>query len=143
MPAIDLPTADTSTAELSLAPDEFDVVRVRAVAEGLAPDREGELLRYLVYLGAAYLEAEQVVDEASSAHDGYDELHRRFGAVSAGAAVLRFHWAEAARTYADEQRAATAHGRGVGGYEALVEKLEDEIATREDRILHLEEALAA
>lgn len=142
MPTIELPPPDTSTAELTVAADEFDVVRVRAVAEGRAPDGAAGLLRYLVYLGTAYLEACQIAERASDTRDAYEQIDRSFGAVSGTAAVLRFNWAEAARNYAAEQRAAIAHSRSVGGYEALVERLEREIATRKERIQHLEEALA-
>jgi len=143
MPAVELPPPDTVTTELTVAPEELESVRARAGAEGVAPDREAELLRYLVYLGAAYLGAGQMVERASSARDAYDELDRAFGAVSGAGAVLRFNWAEAARNHADEQRAAAAHSRVVAGYEALVEKLEREIAVREERIRRLEEARAA
>jgi len=129
MTEVELPTGDTVAIELELDPD----VRARATDDPLAPDDEIDLLRYLVYLGAAYLEAERVAD--------YAEIHRRFGAVGGKAAVLRFHFAEAARAYAAEQRAAAANDRYAGTYGLILERIEQEIAVRERRIANLEEAL--
>jgi hypothetical protein len=55
--------------------------------------------------------------------------------------VLRFHYSRASRRFADEQRAHRAHARSAGGYEALLEKMDAEIAIREERVGNLEEAL--
>jgi hypothetical protein len=136
---VELPSPATRAVELRA--DDLPAVLGRAAAEGVAPDDRDQLLRYLTYLGAAYLEAERIVERAPSIRAAYDELHRRFGAAGAGASVLRFHWAEAARNFAAEGRAAAAHDRFAGTYQAVVEKMEREIATREERIRHLERAL--
>jgi len=122
--SLGLPPADVVEVELQLA-------KVRR--DELAPEDDETLLRYLVYLGAAYVEA----DRAST----YDRLHRLFGAVGSRAAVLRFHYGEQARGFAEEKRAHAAHERMAGAYEGLVEKIEAEIALREERVRKLEAAL--
>jgi hypothetical protein len=48
------------------------------------------------------------------------------GEVGGRTAVLRFHYAERARSFADEKRAHAAHERMAGAYEVLAEKLEAE-----------------
>ena len=60
--SLGLPPADVVEVELQLAEVRRDE---------LAPEDDETLLRYLVYLGAAYVEA----DRAST----YDRLHRLFG----------------------------------------------------------------
>ena len=122
--SLGLPPADVVEVELQLA-------KVRR--DELAPEDDETLLRYLVYLGAAYVEA----DRAST----YDRLHRLFGAVGSRAAILRFHYGEQARGFAEEKRAHAAHERMAGAYEGLVEKIEAEIALREERVRKLEAAL--
>jgi len=122
--SLGLPPADVVEVELQLAEVRRDE---------LAPEDDETLLRYLVYLGAAYVEA----DRAST----YDRLHRLFGAVGSRAAVLRFHYGEQARGFAEEKRAHAAHERMAGAYEGLVEKIEAEIALREERVRKLEAAL--
>jgi hypothetical protein len=123
---------------LELPPGEVVEVEVDVRLEGirrdeLAPESDDALCRYLVYLGAGYVEAER----AST----YDRLHRLFGAVGSRAAVLRFHYGEQARGFAEEKRAHAAHERMAGAYEGLAEKLEAEIALREQRVRKLEAAL--
>jgi len=93
-----------------------------------------------VYLGAAYLEAEQVIAATNSVAAACHELEHRFGAVSGRAAVLRFHWAEADRRYAEEQRAAPAHKRMADAAVELAERARSEIALREQRIENLRRA---
>jgi hypothetical protein len=105
------------------------------------PRRDEPLLRYLVYLGAGYVEADRVIAAAADATDAFDRLHRLFGAVGSRSAVLRFHYGEQARGFADETRAHAAHERMAGAYEGLVEKIEAEIALREERVRNLEAAL--
>jgi hypothetical protein len=115
--------------------------RVETVEIEPAPEEDEKLLRYLVYLGAGYLEAERLVAEAGEPAQAYAELHRLLGAVQGEESVLRFHYFEAARGFAEESRAQAAHERMAGAYEALIEKMEGEIALREERVRRLAEAL--
>jgi hypothetical protein len=132
--------SETSVVDLALAEEEYAAARARASSDPLARHEDDEkLFRYLVYLGAAYVEAERVVEEADSWPAAFRRLHRLYGAAGGEASVLHFHYGESARGYADEQRAHTAHERMAGAYEALVEKMEREIAIREERIRNLEE----
>jgi hypothetical protein len=110
---------------------EVELAEIRR--DELTPEGEDALLRYLVYLGAGYVEADRV--------GTYDRLDRLFGAVGSRAAVLRFHYGEQARGFAEEKRAHAAHERMAGAYEGLVDKLEAEIALREQRVRKLEAAL--
>jgi hypothetical protein len=103
--------------------------------------RDEQLLRYLVYLGAGYAEADRVIAAATDANEAFDRLHQLFGAVGSRSAVLRFHYGEQARGFAEESRAHAAHERMAGAYEGLVEKMEAEIALREERVRNLEAAL--
>jgi hypothetical protein len=141
MDAPELPPAETRAFELDVDSVEFDLARARLVDDGLAPAGDDHLLRYLVYLGAAYLEAESLIGAAGFRADAYERLHRRYGAVGGEAAVLRFHYSEEARVYAAEQRGAAAHDSSAGAYEALVERMQDEIAVREERIRNLKKVL--
>jgi len=136
---IELPGGSTTEVEVR----RFSVEQIQAQArrDELAPTGEEALLRYLVYLGSAYLEAERVVDESESAAEAYSRLHKLFGAVGGRGAILRFHYSEAARGFAEEERAQAAHERMAGAYETLVEKMEAEIAIRETRVDNLEEEL--
>jgi hypothetical protein len=112
-------------------------LRERAARDPIAPEDEAALLRYGVYLGMAYLEAEDAIADADDDGERYRRLHRLLGAVDGGEAVLRFTYAEQARRHADEQRAAAAHDRMAFAYADLIEKLRAEIALREQRVEHL------
>jgi hypothetical protein len=138
--AIDLPPPDVELADVRV--DAGDVRR-RAEQDELAPSDESveEIVRYLIYLGAAYLEAERVIEGAGSIEDAYAELHRRFGRAGGADAVVRFHYGEAARNYAAETRAGAAHDRLSGAYELVAEKLAAEIRIRRERIANLKRAL--
>jgi hypothetical protein len=105
------------------------------------PRRDEPVLRYLVYLGAGYVEADRVIAAAADATEAFDRLHRLFGAVGSRSAVLRFHYSEQARGFAEETRARAAPERMAGAYEGLVEKMEAEIALREERVRNLEATL--
>lgn len=135
---LDLPVGDRATIELddSLRPE----LRARAERDELAPELEPVLLRYLVYLGAAYLEAEQLVSAAADPEEAYRQLSRRVGGVTGRTAVLRFHYSDHARRFAEERRAKAAHDRMAGAHAGLVERFEDEIAVREERVRNLREA---
>jgi hypothetical protein len=120
---------------IQLPPADFVAVEVED------DRRDEQLLRYLVYLGAGYVEADRVIAAAPDAAEAFDRLHRLFGAVGSQSAVLRFHYGEQARGFAEESRAQSAHERMAGAYEGLVEKMEAEIALREERVRNLETAL--
>jgi hypothetical protein len=136
--ALKLP--DDDTVEIELDVDESGLAELRSRAESIVPTEEATLLRYLVYLGAGYLEAEEAA--AVPTPEAYARIHRLLGAVDGERAVLHFHYIESAREYAEEERAHAAHERMAGAHGALIERLEAEIATREERIANLEEALA-
>lgn len=135
MSGIDLPEHTTRSVEIPLDGDERAELRRRAAEDELAPEEERVLLRYLVYLGQAYIEAEKLVDEADSWRAAYEALQRPFGGIIGQTSVLHFHFGEAERGFAEEQRAHAAHERMAGAYEGLVEKMEAEIALREERLL--------
>jgi hypothetical protein len=132
-----LPPGETAEVELDL--DDERLRRLRERAEPVAPEDDDALLRYLVYLGVGYAEAERAAAGTPAEADA--RLRRLLGAVEGELAVLRFHYAESAREYAEETRARAAHERMAGAHRALVEKLEAEIAAREARIANLEAAL--
>ncbi|HEY7692716.1 MAG TPA: hypothetical protein VH816_10290 [Gaiellaceae bacterium] len=134
------PTGSASI-EVEIDIDRAGLDQLRDRAGDAAPTTDEDLLRYLVYLGAGYLEAEAVRGGASSLHGAYERVDRMHGAVVGRSSVLSFHFGESAREFAEEERAHAAHERSAGAYEALVGKLEAEIAVREERIAHLEEAL--
>lgn len=134
---VELP--DGAVVEVEIGLDAPDVAELRAAAEadGLAPRELDVLLRYLVYLGAAYL-----IGERPAGGDELERLQRLTGAVSGRNATLRFAYFEASRRCAAEERARAAHEQSAGSYELIVEQLRREIATREERVRDLEEALA-
>jgi hypothetical protein len=127
--------------KLELEHDVLTELRRRAEADELAPVEDDSLLRYLVYLGAGYVEAERVVEKASSWDEAYAALHRLYGAAEGEASVLQFHYTESARGFAEEERARPAHERMGDAYMGLVELMEAEAALRERRIGNLEKAL--
>jgi hypothetical protein len=139
--AIELPSGETQAIELDLGPAELRRARATLEAEERAPGTDESLARYLVYLGSAYVEAERIASTAASVEAAYRDLNRLFGAVSGRASVLRFHYAEQARAYAEEQRAHVAHERLAGGFEVLTERMQAEIAIREERLRRLRAAL--
>jgi hypothetical protein len=137
--AVHLPGDETVALDLDL--DETGLAELRGRAETITPADEPTFLRYLICLGTGYLEAEGVAASAPSTREAYARIHRLLGAVEGEMAVLRFHYAESAREFAEEERAHAAHERMGGAHEALIEKLEAEIATRQERIANLEAAL--
>jgi hypothetical protein len=139
--AVRLPNNETAEVELPVGENTFRQLHLRAEQECLAPRDAEALARYLVYLGVGYLEAERTVAEAPNAEEAYAQIYRLLGGVQGETAVVRFHFGESAREYAEEERAHAAHERMAGAHEALIEKLEAEIATREQRIANLEVAL--
>jgi hypothetical protein len=140
MSELDLPTGETQDVEVELDEAGLEAVLRRAATDEVAPLEVPTLCRYLVYLGAAYLEAERLL-EPPGWERAYGDLHRCYGAVASRSSVLRFHYAESARGFADEERARSAHERMAGAYEALVGKMQAEIAVREERVRNLERAL--
>lgn len=139
MEGIPLPPPETATVDVDVG-DPAELSR-RAIEDGTAPHAAPDLLRYLVYLGTAYLEAERVGTKAPG--HAYEELHRLLGQAGATSSVLRFRYAESAREYAAESRASASKARFVGTYELLTERLVAEIGTREERVRNLERALEA
>jgi len=97
---VDLPEATLEHVELAVDKREAeDLVRRAGTGED-APTARDPLLRYLVYLGAACLEAESAVDKAASWEEAYDALHRRYGAAYGELSVLRFHYSQESRRFA-------------------------------------------
>src|SRR6266542_531715 len=140
--AVRLPDEASVEVELGLDEPAYAELRRRAEQEGLAPADAEALKRYLVCLGTGYLEAERAVADANRQGEAFELIHRLLAAVEGELAVLRFHYGESAREFAEEERAHAAHERMAGAHEALIERLEAEIATREERIANLEQALA-
>ena len=132
-------SAGSAQVEIDVDPAGLDELRGRA--GDAAPTADEDLLRYLVYLGAGYLETEAVSAAAPSVHEAYARLDRMHAAVEGHSSVLSFHYGESAREFAEEERAHAAHERSAGAYEGLVEKLEAEIAAREKRVVRLKRAL--
>lgn len=129
--------------EVEVDIDQARLDRLRARLGEEAPTADEDLLRYLVYLGAGYLEAEAACAGASGVEDAYERIDRLHAGVEGYSAVLIFHYGESAREFAEEERARAAHERSAGAYEALVAKLEAEIAAREERVDRLQRALEA
>ena len=137
--AVHLPGDETVEVDLDL--DQAGLEELRSRAESFTPDGEETFLRYLIYLGRGYLEAEGAAAAAPTTPEACARIHRLLGAVEGEIAVVRFHYGESAREFAEEERAHAAHERMAAAHEALIEKLEAEIATREERIANLEAAL--
>jgi len=135
----ELPSPETSTLVLDLPAHELDDLRERARAEGVAPEDDAHLLRYLVHLGAAYLRAERLRAELSE--DADETLYGWADATRCTRSALRFAYGEAARTYGMDTRAIVAEARFVASFTRIVEAMEDEAAARRERIRALEEAL--
>lgn len=132
-------SAGTALAEVDIDRAELD--GLRGQAGDAAPAADEDLLRYLVYLGAGYLEAEAVSAHAASASEAFARIDRMHAAVEGHSSILSFRYGESAREFAEEERAHAAHERSAGAYGALVDKLEAEIAAREERVAGLEKAL--
>jgi len=139
---VELPEGTTVTVELGLEAGELAELRRRAAGDELAPDEGPALLRYLVYLGAAYVEAERVVQEAGSLEAAHAAVHARYGQAGAGSAVLRFHYGEASRLHTARRRARAAHELTQAIYADSARRLEREIETREERLRNLRAALS-
>ncbi len=129
-------------AEVELAPTDDDLAELerRRAKDALAPEDDGALARYLVYLGEAYLEAEAAARAEPDDARAYRRLLRLCGAAGGGRAAVHYRYAETSRRYAEEQRAHAAHDRMAGAYEWLVERMRDEIGIRGRRIENLEQA---
>jgi hypothetical protein len=73
-----LPVGVVRTVDLEV--DEEKLAR-RAAADELAPSGQRALARYVLYLGAAYLEAERTSAGATDPSAAFERLHRLYGAV--------------------------------------------------------------
>ncbi|MGB2952833.1 MAG: hypothetical protein WBB74_05515 [Gaiellaceae bacterium] len=137
-----LPGGEMTLVDIDLDDRDEQELRRRAEVDALAPSDYAALARYVLYLGFAFLEAEMLAEDAGSPAEAFARLHRLYGGVGGEGAVLRFHYSESARGFAEEKRARAAHERMAGAYEFLIEKMQAEIATREERIGRLAEELA-
>jgi len=137
-----LSPAPTVDVELPVDATTLAQLHDRVEAESLAPDEDDGLARYLLYLGAAYLEAEQAAAETESAEGAYRAVYRLYGKAGAASSVLRFHYGEAARASNGERRATTGRDIFVAAYGRTLDRLEQELDTRERRVRNLERALA-
>ena len=125
MSSVELPPADVVEVEVDVRLEEIR-------RDELAPESDDALLRYLVYRG-------WIRRGRPGGHVRPAPPPVRCGRQPG--AVLRFHYGEQARGFAEEKRAHASHERMAGAYEGLVEKMEAEIAVREERIRKLEAAL--
>jgi hypothetical protein len=137
----DVPEGRPVAVELPLSPREVDEIRRRAAEDALAP-KEEDLLRYLVYLGAGYVEAERCAQRASSPEEAHAAVHAFYGRAGAASAVLRFRFSEASRLDAARRRARAAHELTWAIYAETARQLEQEIARRRERLRDLEAALS-
>ncbi|MER3410463.1 MAG: hypothetical protein C4306_10325 [Thermoleophilia bacterium] len=139
---VELPEGKTVAVELDLDDADLAEIRRRAAGDELAPDDEAALLRYLVYLGAAYVEVERTVEEAGSLQAAHAAVYARYGQAGAGSAVLRFHYGEASRLFAARRRSQAAHEITQAIYADTARRIEEEIAVRAERVCNLKAALA-
>lgn len=137
----ELPPPDTATVDLELEDDELSALRRRAHVEGIAPGEDEHLVRYLIYLGAAYVRAERVRMEAPA--DAFERIRRSCDAAKSAGAALRFRYGEAARAYSADTRAIVAEEHFVAAFGPAVDAMAEETERRRDRIAALEEGLAA
>lgn len=139
--SIDLPPPTAEPVDVKVEGDALRALRAAAEAEGAAPEDDEQLVRYLVYLGAAYLRADRIAAEPPD--QTFDRLFRLAGEARGAASVLRFHSGEAAREHAGEARAVVAAELVVVSLLPAVERLEEETRRRRERVRILREALDA
>lgn len=137
----ELPPPDTAAVDLELGDGELAALRRRSHDEGVAPEDDQHLVRYLIYLGAAYLRAEHA--RTDDPEDAWDRIRRSCDAAKSAGAVLRFHYGEAARTYSSDTRAIVAEEHFVASFAPAVDAMAEEVERRRERIAALEETLAA
>lgn len=128
--------------EVGVGPAELAEARRRAERDDLAPCGEEALLRYLVYLGAAYVQAEREAERAGSLQEAYAAVYALYGQAGAATAVLRFHYGEASRLHSARERARAAGEITRAIYVDTAGRLQREIALREERLRNLRAAVA-
>jgi hypothetical protein len=140
-PRPELPPPDTAFADVDLDDVGLVELRRRAEAEDVAPDGDEALLRYVVYLGAAYLRAERVT--AGEPGDPLAAVRARADAAKSAGASLRFQYAEAVRADGTARRAIVAEEHFLGSISDALAAMETEVEARRSRIEALEEAADA
>jgi hypothetical protein len=131
----ELPPPDTELVEVDLDEARLAELRRRAADEGVAPEDDDRLLRYLVYLGAAYLRAERLGADALAA------VRSQADAAKQAGSSLRFRYSEATRADGTARRAIVAEEHFLGAYGNALASMEAEVEARAERVRALEEAL--
>jgi hypothetical protein len=137
----ELPPPDTGFVEIDLDEAALDGLRRRAEDEGVAPDDGHELLRYLVYLGAAYIRADRVSEGETG--DPFAVIRAQVDAFRAAGASLRFAYSEAVRDDGMSRRAIVAEEHFLGSFAHALTAMETEVEARRARVEELEEAAGA
>jgi hypothetical protein len=137
----ELPPPDTAFADVDLDEAGLAELRGRAEDEGAAPDGDERLLRYLVYLGAAYIRADRV--SAGEPADAFAAIRAQVDAFKSAGASLRFAYSEAVRGDGTSRRAIVAEEHFLGSFENALAAMEAEVEARRARIDQLEEAVSA
>jgi hypothetical protein len=137
----ELPPPDTAFADVDLDEDGLAELRRRAEDEGVAPDGDEKLLRYLVYLGAAYIRADRV--SAGEPGDAFTMMRAQVDAFKGAGASLRFAYSEAVRGDGMSRRAIVAEEHFLGSFDNALAAMEAEVEARRARIDELEGAVGA
>jgi hypothetical protein len=137
----ELPPPDTALVDVDVDEDALTELRRRADEEGVAPEDDERLLRYLVYLGAAYIRAERVVEGGTA--DAFGLIRANADASKSGAASLRFAYGEAVRADGTSRRAIVAEEHFLGSFADALATMEAEVEARRARIQELEAAVDA
>ena len=136
----ELPPPDTAFADVDLDEAGLAALRRRAEEEGVAPEGDERLLRYLVYLGAAYLRAERIPNESG---DALAAIRAHIDAANSAGASLRFAYSEAVRGDGTSRRAIVAEEHFLGSFADALAAMEAEVEARRARIEELEGAVDA
>ena len=137
----ELPPPETAFADVDLDEGGLAELRSRAEDEGVAPDGVENLLRYLVYLGAAYIRAERVSEGESG--DAFAAIRAQVDAFKGAGASLRFAYSEAVRDDGASRRAIVAEEHFLGSFEHALAAMEAEVEARRARVEELEGAAGA
>jgi hypothetical protein len=137
----ELPPPDTAFADVDLDETGLAELRSRAEDEGVAPEGDQKLLRYLVYLGAAYIRADRV--SAGEAADAFAAIRAQVDAFRGAGASLRFSYSEAVRGDGTSRRAIVAEEHFLGAFEHALSAMQAEVEARRGRVGELEEAVGA
>ncbi len=140
--SFELPEGTPVAVEVELGEAELAELRRRAAGDELAPAEDEELLRYLVYLGAGYVEAERTIEREESVEAAHAALYAGYGQAGAARAVLRFRYWEASRLHTARGRARAAKELAHAIYADATRRIEEEIEVREERARRLKAALS-